>query len=252
MYLCYSDESGDSGYAAQGSPSSAFVLSAILLKDSDWSDLLDRMKAMRGYFYQEFGLSRRAELKANHLIHQKGVFKTLRVSLEDRMKMFEYAMRLLGTDQRFTVFAVLIDKTKVKKPESVDPREQAWKLLIERVDNFTGRQRDTVMLFPDAGHGFFIRNMVRRMRRFHRVASAFEPGAFLDADTKKFVEDPSDRDSQDSYFIQMADMSAYAALRAVHPDRRMDGSYWDWVGDSRLLDVNKIRGGPAGIKVFPT
>src|SRR6185436_11219159 len=152
MYLCYSDESGDSGYAAQGSPSSAFVLSAILLKDSDWSDLLDRMKAMRGYFYQEFGVSRRAELKANHLIHKKGVFKTLRVSLEDRMKMFEYAMRLLGSDQRFTVFAVLIDKAKVKKPESVDPREQAWKLLIERVDNFTGRQRDTVMLFPDAGH----------------------------------------------------------------------------------------------------
>jgi hypothetical protein len=125
MYLCYSDESGDSGYAAQGSPSSAFVLSAILLKDSDWSDLLDRMKAMRGYFHQEFGVSRRTELKANHLIHQKGVFKTQRVSLEDRMKMFEYAMRLLGKDQRFTVFAVLIDKAKVKKPESVDPREQA-------------------------------------------------------------------------------------------------------------------------------
>ncbi|MEX2570439.1 MAG: DUF3800 domain-containing protein [Gemmatimonadota bacterium] len=251
MYLCYVDESGDSGYAAQGSPSTAFVLSAVLLQHTEWADLLDRLKTMRGYFHQKFGVSRRVELKANYLIHRKGPFKTMGLSPTERLKIYEYVMRMQEKETRFTTFAVLIDKGKINKPQSVDPRAQAWKLLIERIDNFTGTD-ENVMLFPDAGHGYFIQRMVRRMRRHHRVESAFEPGTFLEADALRLVEDPSDRVSHDSYFIQLADLNAYAALRTVHPSTNMDGRYWEMLGERRLEAVNRIRGGPVGIKVFPT
>ena len=76
-------------------------------------------------------------------------------------------------------------------------------------------------LFPDAGHGYFIQSLVRKMRRHHRVASAFESGRWLEADARRIVEDPSDRDSRRSYFIQLADLNAYAAVRWLYPsDRR--------------------------------
>lgn len=250
MYLCYTDESGDPGYASQGSPSRAFTLSALLVKDSDWGAILDRLKSMRGYFHQQFGVSRRIELKASHLVHRKGPFKTLGVTPANRMKMYEYAMRV-QKDPRLTVFAVLIDKPSIQKPQSIDPRFEAWKMLVERVDNFAGRASENVMLFPDAGHGYFIRKTVRRMRRHHRVASAFDPGVFLEADASRFIEDPSDRDSRDSLFIQLADLNTYAAFRFVFPSEKMDGSYWEMIGDSRLLAVNGLRGGPDGVKVFP-
>ena len=47
MYFAYADESGDSGY--ENSPSSAFVLSIVLVHERDWLRLLDRMVIMRRY-----------------------------------------------------------------------------------------------------------------------------------------------------------------------------------------------------------
>lgn len=159
-------------------------------------------------------------------------------------------MRFQRVEGVFRTFAVYIDKTKVQKRDR-DPRDFAWSFAIERIDNFCTRKGEFVHLLPDAGHGYFIRRMVRRMRRFHRVPSAFGPER-LDAKALRVVEDPSDRHSEESFFIQLADLNAYAALRKCNPTARLDGKMWDELGDARLEEVNRLAGGPTGIKVFPT
>lgn len=66
----------------------------------------------------------------------------------------------------------------------------------------------------------------------------------------RIVEDPSDRHSEESYFIQLADLNAYAALRHVSPSKRLGPEMWEELGETRLADANRIAGGPVGIKCF--
>jgi len=55
VYIAYADESGDSGY--NHTPSQAFVLSILLVHESDWLKLLDRLVAMRRYLKKAYGIS---------------------------------------------------------------------------------------------------------------------------------------------------------------------------------------------------
>jgi len=118
------------------------------------------------------------------------------------------------------------------------------------------KKDDRCILFPDEGHRFLIRQRVRAMRRFHYVPSHYGPRS-LPLRVERILEDPSDRRSEDSYFVQIADLNAYAAHRSTHvePKRKVDGGLWDSlateVGDARLLDVNIVRRGPPGIVRYP-
>ncbi|MEK9509541.1 DUF3800 domain-containing protein [Gaopeijia maritima] len=247
VFFAYVDESGDSGY--HNSPTSWFALSVVLVREVDWLSALDRLVDMRRYLRDQYGLSPRAELKANYIVHNKGPFRSLGLKLETRLEIFRLVLRAQRQLGFFTTWAIVIDKDRIKR-RNRDPRDFAWQYMIERMDNLSHRQGELLKLFPDAGHGYFIRRKVRMMRRFHRVPSAFGTEQ-LQASTQRIVEDPSDRDSKESYFIQLADLNCYAAVRHVLPDKRVGKEFWDELGDARLEDVNKLRGGPTGIKLFP-
>ena len=89
------------------------------------------------------------------------------------------------------------------------------------------------------------------MRRFSHVPSAFG-GQALGRNAENIVEDSSDRSSRESFFIQLADLNAYAACRKVFPASTFGADIWDELGSSRVLEVNALRGGPPGIVVWPT
>lgn len=248
MYFAYTDESGDSGY--DRSPTDEFALSVVLIHDSDWLRALDRMVDMRRYMKDEFGIPVRAELKAHFLVHGKGPFRRLALDLNRRMDVYRFVLEAQCKLDLFRTWAIYIDKTKVQK-RNHDPRGFAWRYMIERLDNFAGHEGENIKLFPDAGHGYFIRRLVRQMRRFHRAPAAFGSG-FLEADATRILEDPSDRASHESYFIQLADLNVYAAARHISPNAKVGRDVWEELGDTRVEEVNKLRGGPVGIKVFPT
>ena len=245
MLLAYADESGDSGY--EGSPTKWFVLALVLVREQDWLHILNRMVDMRRYIRDEWGIGPLTELKATHILGPRKRFRGL--PREERLNLYRLVLRFQRKEALFTNFAVCVDKSKVKK-RSIDPREFAWKFALERLDNYAGRNDEWVHLYPDAGHGYFIRRMVRRMRRFHRVSSAFGRES-LEAEARRIIEDPSDRESSESFFIQLADLNAYAAARHVFPSRKLGGEMWDELGETRLEEVNRLSGGPVGIKVFP-
>lgn len=112
------------------------------------------------------------------------------------------------------------------------------------------RPKITFILLPDEGHGDFIRKKIRLMRRFSQVPSAFG-GPTLARNAENIVEDSSDRRSTESFFIQFADLNAYAAFRKVFPGAAFGPDVWDALGECRVMEVNSLRGGPPGIVVWP-
>ena len=152
-------------------------------------------------------------------------------------------------------FSIAIEKAGASQ-RGWEPRYASWTFALQRLHRFCLEVDDRVAMFPDEGHGFFIRQRVRHMRRFNYIPRHFGPGT-IDFQVERILEDPSDRRSQDSYFIQLADINAYASHRSQYIDQRLDVpvDLWDELAgptqDVRLLAVNALTGGPPGIVKYP-
>lgn len=231
------------------SPTGTFALSCILLQETDWLDALDQTIAFRRYLQRNFRIPPRAELKSNWLIHNKGDIKSAKLTYPARLAAYKAVMRFQRKCGLFKSFTVLIDKTKIKNRDS-DVRDITWQYAIQRLERFGTASKDNIHVLPDEGHGEFIRKKIRAMRRYNNVPSAFG-GPSLDRKAQNIVEDSSDRRSHESYFIQFADLNAYAAFRRVFPGSTFGTDIYDELGDARLTAVNSISGGPTGIVVWP-
>jgi hypothetical protein len=247
LILAYFDESGDSGYV--DSATAWFSLAGLLLKDCDWKDALDKAVEFRRRIRDEFGIQVREEIKAVNLINDKGSIRKHRLPLSLRLDIFRKCLEFQRDCGLLRTFAVVIRKDQITKKS--DPREYAWQYAIQRLERYSNNQNDFLHVFPDEGHGMLIQRLIRKMRRFSMVKSAFSGGGTLSVPATKIVEDPSMRQSHESYFIQFADLNSYAASRLVYPSSKMDGTTWEILAGTRVLEVNRIKGGPPGIVVWP-
>ena len=253
MYLAYFDESGDGGI--ENSPTTWFTLNGVLVHETVWLQTLDSLISLRRTLRERYGIAPRDELKGANFRNGRGAFSKLGISLHDRMAIYEEAMEF-ESELDIKTFSVAIHKSKASAM-GWDARYAAWTFALGRLHRFCLEQDDRTAIFPDEGHGFFIRQRVRHMRRYNTVPSHFGPRA-REFKVERILEDPSDRRSQDSYFIQLADMNAYASHRSKYIDPRSDVrmDLWDAlagpVGDVRLKEVNKVTGGPPGIVVYPS
>ena len=248
MYFCYFDESGDYQYGDKSTI--CFCLGAIIIQENQWLETLNGIIRFRRYLSSDFKIPTRCELKANWLIHNKGPIKKLRITTRMRFNAYKSCMRFQNKCSAFKTFAIVINKREVEV-QRTDPRDYAWTRAIERLERFGTKQKKNLKIFPDEGHNSYISKKLRLMRRHHSVKSAFNQKDSLNREAINILEDPSDRNSRKSYFIQFADLNAYAAFRKIHPSPHFGEEYWDELGGSRIEEVNKLRGGSTGIVSWP-
>ena len=248
MYFAYFDESGDSGVT--DSPTAWFVLNGVLVRETVWLATLNSLITLRKSLRDRHGIAPRDELKGSHFRNGKGAFRGLGISRQARMDIYEDVLQF-ESQLDIKTFSIAIHKSRAAG-KGWDARNAAWTFALQRLHTFCLEQQDYTAIFPDEGHGFFIRQRVRHMRRFNVVPKHFGPGS-IDFKVERILEDPSDRCSEDSYFVQMADLNAYATHRSEYIDPRKSArsTLWDALasptGDVRLREVNRIKGGPTGI-----
>ena len=251
MYLAYIDESGDNGW--ENSPSKFFVLGCLLVNKADWLFNLDALVSLRRKLKDRWGINPRAELKAKHLRWGTGPLEGLEIGLRDRMNIYKDNMEYQVSSMKIVNFAIAVEKSKIQHKDK-DARYWAWTFLLQRIDKFCcsnkGKDKRSV-IYPDEGHTLFIRRLLRQMRRIHTISGHY--GGKLEIPTRLIVEDPSERKSHESYFVQVADWNAYAARRYpdIEPKKKVRKDLWDKLATTRLLDVNTNRVGPPGIVKWP-
>ena len=248
-HLAYFDESGDPGVV--NSPTKFFVLACALVPEGQWMAHLDALVSMRRGLKMRYGVPTRPELKATDIRRGRGPLLGLGFSQNQRRRFFKWLMHFQARSMPgLQTFAIVINKPGCAM-KGREPRETAWEFALERVDRFCRGADSRAILFPDEGNGPFIRRLTRRYRRFHTIPGAF--GGRLSIPMERVIEDPNERRSHDSYLIQLADWNAYAALRSSHVDPRpgVDPTAWDALGSTLLTSVNRVRGGPPGLVIWP-
>jgi hypothetical protein len=251
VYFGYVDDSGDRG--ATGSKT--YILACVLLPADDWPSTFDDVIAFRRFLRDHFGLPVRAEMKANHMIRNGGAFRPLGLPDTVRRRIYRLTMRLhakLG----FLTFAIQIDKAGLLaiRPDA-DPRDVAWEYMLQRLERFTTKGHNTVLLIHDEGEALLIRKLARKARRAGTAGSMMGVG-YLKVPARLLLDDPVPRDSKQSYFLQFADLAAYAAYRRIHPPPAgphivCPQDMWDELGVARFDKVNQYSGGPPGIVSYP-
>ena len=221
MYLMYIDESGDIGL--QNSPTRYFILSGLVIHELRWQAGLDQLINFRQRMRVLYGLKLREELHASHLINKPGDLK--RIKRNDRLSIIRALATELATMQDINFINIVVDKQD--KPPEFDVFEKAWQALVQRFENtlrrgnFPGPSNvnERGIIFPDRTDDKKLRTLLRKMRRYNPVPSRF--GGYRPMPLSHIIEDPNFKDSQDSYFTQSVDLSAYLLQQHLLPNNYM-------------------------------
>lgn len=211
MLLAYIDESGNTGDIGAGG-SLTYSLGCVLVDADLWPSAFDEMLLFRRRLRATFGLPMRAEVKANYLLRNSGDLRPLGLGPGARRIIYRAHMRVLETLPA-RAFAIVVDKRKAPRPPA-GYFDLAWEGLLQRLERTSTAEKATFMVMHDEGEDDAIRRWVRRSRRYLTAGSAYGTGTFHNP-ARLLVDDPVPRRSNHSYFIQTADLVAYAGFRAV-------------------------------------
>lgn len=221
MYLMYVDESGDPGIT--GSPTRFFVLSGLVVHESNWNVSLDALIAFRRRMNGAFGIKLREEIHASHFINNPGSLS--RIRRNDRLTILRHFANEIARLPQVSVINVVVDKST--KTATYDVHSRAWEALVQRFENTIRFKNfptpalatDQGLIFPDGQPAAKLDLLLRRMRRFNPIPSQL--GGHRMLPLTRIIEDPNYRDSAKSYFVQAADLCAYLLYQHYAPNSYM-------------------------------
>jgi hypothetical protein len=222
MYLMYVDESGDAGLG--GSPTRYFVLTGMVVHELRWHDALTELIAFRKRMRTTYGLLMREEIHAGRMLTRPGAL--VRIKRNERLAIIRHFLDQLAGMQYLSFINVRIDKST--KTTGYGPFEQGWKILIQRFENTLNRRNfpgpanadDRGTIFCDETDDAALRKLYRKMRTFNPIPNMSQHGVgYRQMPLIRIVEDPSIRRSHHSYFIQAADVAAFALYQRYAPSQ---------------------------------
>ncbi|MBB4687397.1 DUF3800 domain-containing protein [Amycolatopsis jiangsuensis] len=238
MEIAYVDESGDAGYGG----SRTYTLGCVLIEDARWPAAFDAFLGFRRFIRARFGIRVRDEIKANYLLRGGGPLKRLQMGERQRRVIYRQHMRL-AAKLPVKVFAVVVRKDLILK-RSMNPRDVAWEFLLQRIERHSTTNDLPMMVVHDEGDSLNIRGVARKARRANTAGSAFGTGRFR-LPARLLIDDPVPRQSDQSYFVQLADLAAFAAYRRLYPPPRhrfavCHEGMWDELGGARHAPANQL------------
>lgn len=227
-----------------------YVLGCVMIKGTAWPTTFDAMIDFRRDLRDKFGLHVRTEVKANWLLHGRGPLRRFDLTDVERAAIYRLHMRAAEWLETKT-FAVVINKQTRPDAKPDHVRDLTWETLLQRLERFSSKKHEQVLVTHDHGEDHLIRKQARKARRAGTAGSAYGTGS-LKRPFEQLLDDPVARDSSQSYFIQLADLAAYAAFRRLYPPPPhahpvVKQNTWDKLKGARYRPVNRISGGPPGI-----
>lgn len=239
MLIAYVDDSGDPG-STRNKSTKTYTLGCLLVNDKDWKFTLDSMIEFRQRIKNKYGISVRSEIKANFLLHNEGDLKKLSLSNNQRGLIYRAHMRELNQIGCAQAFSVVTKKSW--NASRKDIFETTWLTLFQRLERTSRSMNENILLVHDDGENEVIKRLTRKSRRSMIAGSQFGNN-LLKVPFNSLIEDPITKQSEDSYFIQFADLIAFAAFRKVipssNPKTYFDGNLWDSLGTAIFKPANK-------------
>lgn len=214
-YYFYVDESGDPGQNT--GVTTHFVLAGFLIEANSWLDYLKKIKNFRKSLRRDYGLRTADELHARDIWVGGGDVRRLHLSYKQRRRLFTEIAFFLRRSSEIQILVVSINKAQFGA-HPVNIKLYAWKLLIQRFENFLLAEGAHGLVVADEGTEKLIQGQLRKMRLYNPIPSRF--GDYYRQEIVRILEDPFFRRSKESYFVQLADLISYFCRLRDNPTPR--------------------------------
>lgn len=200
--IVYFDETGDDG--RNTSSSDIFVLTSLYMASESWNENYHMVKEFRKKWRKENGLHVSEEMHTKHFLTDKNPYRSYNWSIEQKEKMLvEYTMMIASL--KIKVINTIIDKTKIQTND-YNVLEKALTYNIQRIENDSNGDWNYCII-TDQGRISPMRKTARAIRAYNPIHSQF--GGYLNKPIQYLIEDILEKDSKESYFIQICDFISY-------------------------------------------
>jgi Protein of unknown function (DUF3800) len=233
MYLMYVDDSGDCGMPADGSPSNLFCLSGVVVHELRWQDTLSKLADFRRWLWRRYKVNIEDEIHSADMISKpsKVAASFQRLPKHERLAIIRHFANKIATLVDISIINVYVDKRSGRVPNKEEVFRWAWYSLFQRFENtirgqnFPGPRNvdNRGIVFPDNTDGKKLKKFLNAMRLDNQMKIQQGSGAFvyINEPIRVIIEDPVLRDSQESYFIQVADCTAFLLKQYLEPSSYM-------------------------------
>ena len=207
MHLVYVDDSQDE---AGG------TFSALIVPEDTWQACFDGFREYRRELKASDGIYVYKEFHAWKFVSGRGQIADRIIPKGRRAEIFKETLDHVAKMPGLTIMNATF-------PHKSD--EQAFEYLLNRINMNMMKSDSRAVIISDKGKEAKYTRLARKMHVYNPIPS--NQGAWADTgkSTKnipidRIIEDPFFKDSDQSYFIQLADFCAYALLRQERPTPR--------------------------------
>ena len=202
-YLAYFDETGDDGITTASSDH--FILTSIYMSAENWQDNFDKIRELRKDLKEQYGFHVSEEMHTKHFLTDKIPYRKYNWSKEEKQEIIVAFTKMIG-ELNLKIINVIIDKTKIKK-EDYPVLENALKYNIQRIEN-DSKGEWNYLIITDKGRIAPMRKTARAVRVYNPIQSQYTYG-YRNQPIKNLIEDIMEKDSSESYFIQICDFISF-------------------------------------------
>jgi hypothetical protein len=202
-YIAYFDETGDDGVTIASSDH--FVLTSIYMPAEKWQSNFDILKSLRRELRDKYGFFISQEMHTKHFLTDKNPYRNYNWSRDVKQEIIKsFTTTIASMDLK--IINVIIDKTKF-----VDDKyrvlENALKYNIQRIENDSNGSWNYIII-TDKGRLAPMRKTARAIRAYNPIQSKYSYD-YSNHPIKYLIEDILEKDSSESYFVQVCDFISY-------------------------------------------
>ena len=205
-YIVYFDETGDDGNTTKSS--SEFVLTSIYMPTEKWKENHDIFTSFRREMKTKYGLRTFEEMHTMDFLRDRNPYRNYGWTLDQRREIliaFAHCISQLS----IKVVTTIIDKTKIRR-DDYKILETALTYNIQRIENDSNGNWNYIII-SDKGRISEMRDTARKIKSVNYIPS--RTGISSNTPIKNLIEDVMEKDSKDSYFIQICDyLSCFAFM----------------------------------------
>jgi hypothetical protein len=169
-----------------------------------WQENYNRIVALRKHLKLLYGFHVKQEMHTKHFLTDKAPYKDYKWSDDEKKEIIcEFTKMISCLD--ISIVNVIIDKSKIKKPD-YPILANALKYNIQRIEN-TSNDAWNYIVITDKGRLAPMRKTARVIRAYNPIPSKYS--GLYNKPIKNLIEDILEKDSKESYFIQICDFVSY-------------------------------------------
>ncbi len=200
--IVYCDETGDDGLNT--SSSQAFILTSIYMPSCEWKGNYEIIKSFRQQLKNEYGFHSNQEMHTKHFLTDKDPYRIYHWTKEQRIEILK-KFTVMISSLHMSAVNTIIDKTAIEIPD-YPILEKALTYNIQRIENDSNNSWNFILI-ADKGRIAPMRKTARAIRAYNPIHSQF--GGFINKPIRNMIEDVMEKDSKESYFIQICDFISY-------------------------------------------